>query len=275
MLTFGSLFSGIGGIDLGLERAGLTCSWQVEIDSFCRDVLDKNFPHTLKFDDVKQCGKHNLKPVDLICGGFPCQDISIAGKGVGLHGKKSKLWFEFERIIREMGPKFIIVENVPNLRRRGLTYILGTLSSLGYDSEWSCLSASQFGAKHRRKRVFIVAYTNGFHTKRRRRCEHLGRTKQKIEVPNKRSITVNSNNSLACRDTKIHHTYSPQIFHRKRKKEPSFEVEPNVGRMVDGLSNQLDSNKIRKLRLKSLGNSLIPQIAEYIGLSIVDIYSNL
>lgn len=94
-IRFGSLFSGIGGIDLGLERAGMQCVWQVEIDEFCRKVLTKHWPDVPKFNDVRECGKHNLEQVDLIAGGFPCQDISNAGKRAGIDGKQSGLWSEF------------------------------------------------------------------------------------------------------------------------------------------------------------------------------------
>ena len=90
--TFGSLFAGIGGFDLGFERAGMVCRWQVEIDEFCQKVLAKHWPDVTRYGDVRECGKHNLEAVDLICGGFPCQDVSVAGKRAGLEGKRSGLW---------------------------------------------------------------------------------------------------------------------------------------------------------------------------------------
>jgi DNA (cytosine-5)-methyltransferase 1 len=106
-MTFGSLFSGIGGLDLGLERAGLTCAWQVEVSPWCRAVLKKHWPEVPKYDDVRTVGKNNLCPVDVICGGFPCQDISNAGKREGIGGSRSGLWKEYARIVGEIRPKAI------------------------------------------------------------------------------------------------------------------------------------------------------------------------
>ena len=105
-MRFGSLFAGIGGFDLGFERAGMECAWQVEIDEFCNKVLAKHWPNVRRYKDVREVGKHNLEPVDLICGGFPCQDVSLAGQRAGLEGKRSTLWSEFYRIICEIRPKF-------------------------------------------------------------------------------------------------------------------------------------------------------------------------
>jgi DNA (cytosine-5)-methyltransferase 1 len=157
-VTFGSLFSGIGGLDLGLERAGMECRWQVEIDPYCQRVLAKHWPNVERFSDVKEVGSHNLKPIDLICGGFPCQDISLAGKGAGLEGERSGLWWEFHRIIMQLRPRYVIVENVGALVVRGLDVVLGSLAEGGYDASWDHIPAAAVGAPHRRDRIFIVAY---------------------------------------------------------------------------------------------------------------------
>lgn len=158
-MRIGSLFSGIGGLELGLEWAGVGHTvWQVERDPYCTQVLAKHWPHSARYDDVRTVGAHNLEPVDVICGGFPCQDISYAGKGAGLAGERSGLWFEFARIVGEMGPRYVVVENVAALLTRGLDAVLVTLADLGYDAEWSTLRASDVGAPHRRERVFLVAY---------------------------------------------------------------------------------------------------------------------
>lgn len=159
-MRIGSLFSGIGGLELGLEWAGLGhVVWQVEQDEFCRSVLAKHWPDAERFDDVRTVGAHCLAPVDLICGGFPCQDLSYAGKGAGLAGARSGLWSEYRRIVGELRPRFVVVENVAALLARGLGDVLGDLAALGYDAEWHCLRASDVGAPHRRDRLFIVAYT--------------------------------------------------------------------------------------------------------------------
>ena len=137
--TVGSLFAGIGGFDLGFERAGFKTVWQVEIDSYCQKVLAKNFPEAERFGDIRECGSHNLKPVDVICGGYPCQDISVAGQGKGLTGERSGLWGHYRRIIGEIRPRYVLVENSPALTSRGLGTVLGDLASLGYDAEWDCI----------------------------------------------------------------------------------------------------------------------------------------
>ena len=160
-ITVGALFSGIGGLDLGLEWAGLgPVIWQVEREPFCRAVLAKHWPGAERFEDVCAVGSHCLRPVDLICGGFPCQDLSYAGKGAGLAGERSGLWREYARIVCELRPRFVVVENVSALLSRGLGTVLGDLAALGYDAEWHCVRASDVGAPHRRERLFVVAYPN-------------------------------------------------------------------------------------------------------------------
>ncbi|HNY47673.1 MAG TPA: DNA cytosine methyltransferase, partial [Casimicrobium sp.] len=160
-LTVGSLFSGIGGLELGLEWAGLgPVAWQVEQDEYCRRVLKKHWPNADRsVKDVRIAGRGNLQPVDLICGGFPCQDISYAGKGAGLAGERSGLWYEYARIVGELRPRFVVVENVAALLTRGMGDVLGTLAGLGYDAIWTTVRASDVGAPHRRERLFVVAYT--------------------------------------------------------------------------------------------------------------------
>jgi DNA (cytosine-5)-methyltransferase 1 len=159
MLTFGSLFSGIGGMDLGLERAGMRCLWQSEIDPYASRVLRKHWPGVPNLGDITRIDWSGVERPDLVCGGFPCQDISIAGKGAGLAGERSGLWYELARCVREVRPRIVLVENVAALLFRGLDAVLGTLASLGYDCEWACLPAAAVGAPHIRDRVFIVAHT--------------------------------------------------------------------------------------------------------------------
>jgi DNA (cytosine-5)-methyltransferase 1 len=163
-LTFGSLFSGIGGLDLGFEQAGLVCKWQVEIDPFATKVLQKHWPEIPKHGDIR-----TFEPtaVDVVCGGFPCQDISNAGRRAGIEGERSGLWSEYIRVVREIRPRFVVVENVGALLVRGIGRVLGDLAESGYDAEWDVLRASRFGAAHRRERVFIVAYPSGQRLERR------------------------------------------------------------------------------------------------------------
>lgn len=174
-MTIGSLFAGIGGLELGLERAGLGPTvWQVEQDAYCRSVLAKHWPDADRsVTDVCEAGAANLEPVDVICGGFPCQDLSYAGKGAGLDGARSGLWFEYLRIIRELRPRFVVVENVSALLTRGLDVVLGTLAESGYDALWTSLRAADVGAPHRRERIFIVAHARRDGGERRRGVREL------------------------------------------------------------------------------------------------------
>lgn len=165
-LTLGSLFSGIGSCCLGFERAGFDVRWTVEIDPWCRNKLAKNFPSAERYEDVRNVGIHNLPPVDVLSGGFPCQDISIAGPGLGLAGARSGLWSEFFRIIGELRPKYVLVENVAALLGRGMDRVLGDLSEIGYDAEWEVIQAAEVGLPQARKRIWIVAYPSGKRNKR-------------------------------------------------------------------------------------------------------------
>lgn len=152
------LFSGIGGFSLGLERAGFRTVAFCEISPKCRHLLATHWPAVPCFDDVTTLTAEQVGPVDAICGGFPCQDISFAGKGAGLAGERSGLWREYARLVRELRPRYVIVENVAALLGRGLGDVLGDLAALGYDAEWHCIPASYAGARHLRDRVWIVAY---------------------------------------------------------------------------------------------------------------------
>jgi DNA (cytosine-5)-methyltransferase 1 len=162
-LTSGSLFTGIGGFDLGLEYAGITCKWQVEIDKHCQGVLAKHWPGVAKYGDIHDVGKHNLETVDIITGGFPCQDLSVAGRRRGLARERSGLFFEYARVIREIRPPWIIVENVPGLfssnKGEDFVIVLETLAECGYGVVWRVLDSQYFGVAQRRRRVFIVGYS--------------------------------------------------------------------------------------------------------------------
>ena len=160
-MTVLDLFSGIGGFALGLQRAGFTTKYFCEIDPYCRQVLAQHWPTVPCFEDVRTLRGADLGPIDLICGGFPCQDISVAGKGAGLSGARSGLWSEYARLIQEIKPKYVLIENVAVLRSRGLDQILREIAALGYDAEWHCIPACAVGAPHRRDRIWIVAYAQG------------------------------------------------------------------------------------------------------------------
>jgi DNA (cytosine-5)-methyltransferase 1 len=160
------LFSGIGGFSLGLERTGgfETVAF-CEIEEYPRKVLAKHWPKVPIYDDVRGLSAARLDAdgiaVDVIAGGFPCQDISVDGDGEGLDGERSGLWYEYARLVGEIRPRFVIVENVSELLARGLGEVLGSLAAIGYDAEWNCIRASRVGLPHHRDRVWLVAYPYG------------------------------------------------------------------------------------------------------------------
>ena len=168
-MKVGSLFSGVGGFDLGLERSGHEIVWQVEYDKQARSILRKHWPDVKIYNDVQQvggkdgeAGRDVLEEVDLICGGFPCQDLSVAGHRRGLDGSKSGLWYEFHRILEECRPKYCLVENVPGLfssnKGRDMEVLVRGLEELGYQWQYRILDSQHFGVPQRRRRVFIVGY---------------------------------------------------------------------------------------------------------------------
>lgn len=157
--TVGSLFTGIGGFDLGLERAGWEIKWQIEKDKFRRQILKRHWPDVELREDVES-DTVGLEPVDLICGGFPCQDVSLAGRRFGLAGRRSRLWFSFIRVVKEMGPPWVIIENVPGLlsshEGRDFEIIIQGLAECGYGVAWRVLDSQYFGIPQHRRRIFIV-----------------------------------------------------------------------------------------------------------------------
>jgi DNA (cytosine-5)-methyltransferase 1 len=161
------LFAGIGGFSLGLERTGgFKTVAMCEIDKKCHRVLQKHWPHVHIYTDVKELTVERLQAdgnvPDVIVGGFPCQDISNAGRGVGIGGERSGLWSEMFRLIRDVRPTWAIIENVSALRNKGLTLVLQNLGEIGYCVEWHCIPAYAVGAPHQRDRIWIIAYRNPY-----------------------------------------------------------------------------------------------------------------
>lgn len=238
MLRVLDLFSGLGGFSLGLERSGgfRTVAF-CEIDPFCRRVLARHWPGVPCYDDVRTLTADRLSGdgigVDVLCGGFPCQDISDAGQKAGIVGERSGLWQEYARLIGEFRPRYALVENVAGLLARGLGDVLGQLAALGYDAEWHCIPASALGAPHRRDRAWIVAYPA---------CE--GQPQQ--ERP---SAPLLGREALE----------PARLLGGARD---FWLVEPRMGRVADGVSGRVD-------KLRSLGNAVVPQIPELIGRAIL------
>lgn len=259
-MSIGSLFSGIGGLELGLEWAGLgPVAWQVEVDPFCRSVLAQHWPHADRsIVDVRNAGAQNLSPVSIVCGGFPCQDVSSAGRRVGLDGTRSGLWWEFHRIVDELKPEVVVVENVASGASRWLPAVRRSLCGLGYRTRALGIGACDVGAPHLRRRIFILAYAD---------CEHLREQSGRSSRPYRQEALELG--SLGRR-----------------------EAEPGLGRAAHGLSAELDparhqwpvgpgrpqeswetprqafSVKNRTARLRALGNAVVPQCAYIVGLLI-------
>jgi len=237
-LTHGSLFSGIGGFELGAEWAGIKTLWNCEIEEFQRSILKKHFPNAKQYTDIREL--KNPEYVDIVSGGFPCQDISNANANAkGIKGERSGLWSEMFRVIRDIRPKYVLAENSPMLLNRGFEQVLCDLSSIGYDVEWQCLSNYQFGSIHKRNRVYVIAYPLCIGTK--------GRVFK--------SIGFNEIKQTWREDRK---SFSDKVYTTGYFEAGGKSIgEPTLIRKDDRVSRQLD-------RTHSLGNSVKPQIAQYL-----------
>lgn len=237
MLKVLDLFSGIGGFSLGLERTGgfKTVAF-CEIDPFCRKVLKKHWPDVPIYEDIRSLDGSGIT-ADVITGGFPCQDISLANRNAtGISGERSGLWREYARLIGEIRPRYVIVENSPALRFRGLGRVLGDLAGLGYDAEWRCYGAVHFGAQHERRRIWILAYPDQVGRIWGRRQASQGIDWQGI-LPQR---LVGEQGPWDC----------------------SAEEKSQLLGMGDGVPDGSH-------RIGACGNSVIPQIPEYIGRTIL------
>jgi len=232
-MRYGSLFAGIGGIDLGLERAGMECAWQVENDPYCIKVLEKHWPNTRRYEDVRSVT--NPEPVDLLAGGFPCQPHSVAGKRRGAEDDRN-LWPEYLRLIKETRPRYIIAENVLGIVSTYIDTVLSDLESEAYTCWTFNLPACAFDAPHRRERIFIVANSTGVEYTFKKKSRQW-RVPQKL---NRSSLRTK------------------QYINSKL-----WNAEPNVGRMAHGVPKRIH-------RLGGLGNAVVPQVAEWIGERIME-----
>jgi DNA (cytosine-5)-methyltransferase 1 len=336
-VTVGSLFAGIGGFDLGFERAGFEIKWQVEIDPFCRAVLAKHWPAVKRYDDVFEVmgdaeelqlqhiasagidnarlssarpvsperavsrRVHRLASVDVVCGGFPCQPHSLAGRRGGSQDERD-LWPAFARLIRELRPRWVVAENVPGLLSsdagRFFGTVLGDLAACGYDAEWDCLPAAAFGAPHRRDRVWIVAYPNGrgyirhdseqstergeFRDEARRDTRAVcavaraadvaySSDERRLQSAQGRSEQGQGqrprNNGAVADADDTGREQQRRIFTIRPELSATkcgswWRVEPDVGRVAHGIPARVD-------RLRGLGNAVVPQIAEWIARQIL------
>jgi DNA (cytosine-5)-methyltransferase 1 len=279
------LFSGIGGFSLGLERAGMETVAFCEFDKNAQKVLAKRWPGLPIYDDVRTLTKERLDndgitDIDVLCGGFPCQDVSVAGKKAGFDGERSSLYREMLRIVGECLPRYAIFENVTGLltgeQGRWFGQFLYDLASIGYDAEWHCISASELGAHHHRDRVWIIAYP-----KSQRESREGSVTKQREQPRTMHSESGDTPQKMGNPECGTRKALLSQQIHallqesnRKRSADRSCDrdgniggqwaIESPVGRVADGVPR-------RSHRLKQLGNAVVPQIPEIIGRAIMEV----
>ncbi len=259
------LFSGIGGFSLGLERSGgfETVAF-CEIEPFPRRVLAKHWPKVPQYHDIRELTADRLAAdgiaVDAICGGFPCQDISNAGKCAGIEGERSGLWAEYARLVGELRPRVVFVENVSALLGRGLDRVLGDLAALGYDAWWDCIPASAVGAPHRRDRLWLVAYTEG-----ERSGAGLCQNRQVSNGHQLGNRCPDVADAIGKRGRGRHDPRQDAVHADARREAVGagsysdwWAVEPGFCRVAHGVPD-------RAHRLKALGNAVVPQIPELLG----------
>lgn len=290
MLTFGSLFSGIGGADLGFEHAGMVCRWQVEIDGYCIAVLAKHWPHVERHRDIHHVGAHNLAPVDVVWASPPCQPHSLAGLRRGADDDRN-LWPETLRVVAELRPRWFVGENVPGIVGTVLNDVAAHLESLGYEVGILDIPASAVGAPHPRQRIYIVAYTHsgvgGLHGDQRKGqtalqlrsdADHDGPVISDLDGNRRRNgahqpqpvagggrsayvgeVAADAHGT-GCPQQRLAESAAAQ--HAAPERHNWWSVEPNVVRVVHGFPGRVD-------RIRALGNAVVPQVAELIGRLIV------
>ena len=282
-MNFGSLFSGIGGLDLGLERAGFKCQWQSEINPYASRVLKNHWPDTPNLGDINDIDWRTVPTVDLVCGGYPCQPFSYAGRRNGTNDPRH-LWPMFAECLRVVRPRFALLENVTGHLSLGFGDVQADLASIGYDAQWDCIPAAALGAPHLRDRIFVIATRNdGMDTDRDSEPNvTINAPTQPWPTPmadtnneRQKSRTSESQRWYQSRNGRasVAHTDSQRLTQRKSAgltnkqiigdraidaRRGIWEPEPRVGRVANGVPNRVD-------RLRGLGNAVVPQVAEHIG----------
>ena len=275
------LFSGIGGFSLGLEATGgFETKAFCELDKYCKGVLKKHWPDIRQYDDIKELTYDKLRSdgidtIDIITGGYPCQPFSVAGKQKGTEDKRH-LWPEYFRLVKECRPTWVIGENVSGHIKLGLDQVIEDLESEGYATRTFSISASSIGANHQRERIWIIANSNSnglFKDNsniRPQSTESIGKDFGSIrkDIPREQHMAnTNSGSEETLNQERILGEQNTE-GETERYPDGSLQVhgqwnfEPNVGRVADGIPSRVD-------RLKSLGNSLVPQIPYYIGQTIL------
>ena len=264
-MTVGSLFAGIGGFDLGFERAGYDIRWQVDIDDYANRVLAKHWPHVRRYRDIRTIDWRDVEPVDVVCGGFPCQPHSVAGRRKASEDDRD-LWPEVVRCLREVRPRWFVGENVPGLLSsedgRFFGTVLRDLAACGFDVEWDCLPASAFGAPHRRDRVWIVAHANGSGSDQQSRVSEFSRAGLSDIDGRGRGCASAGREDVAdahgARCIEQRRAFPVRAEFAAAECGGRWEPEPAVGRVAHGVPHRVD-------RLRGLGNAVVPQITEWIA----------
>ena len=296
------LFAGAGGGILGGMLLGHTPVCAVEIDEFCREVLkqrqkDGFLPEFPVYGDIKEFDGNPWRgKVDVVTGGFPCQDISAAGKGAGIHGERSSLFFELARVVREVRPRYVFLENSPMLVGRGLDTVLGTLAELGYDAAWGVISAADCGANHLRKRIWVLADATGEGSQGHGKERGLGESCREMQACGCRQDVADrvgpglerhagDGKDLDGQGRLFAEQERPACQSgvcRGRCSAESGVAESGLGRVVDGMASRMDCDYMerpdwwqeepeiprvttgksgRVQRLKALGNGQVPRVA--------------
>jgi len=259
-------FSGIGGFSYAAETlvGGFKTVAFVECEPFCQKVLKKHWPHVEQFHDIRTYQPEPYS-ADVICGGFPCQDLSVAGRGEGIKkDTRSGLWYELYRVICLLQPRYVVLENVSAILSRGLGIVLGNLAEARYNCEWCCIPATYIGACHQRDRWYLIAYNQSERTgeyKSRLRGQSKGRDLQTDRDTNQK---ISSSSNSECDrlqgevGARIHSTtWKTQNIRFLNPNWRQYLSQPTIRRGDDGVPRWVDRTK----RLKALGNSVVPQVA--------------
>jgi len=280
-LTVGSLFSGIGGLDLGLERAGMRVIWQSEIDPYASRVLKKHWPEVPNYGDIKKIQWRDVVRPNVICGGYPCQPFSLAGHRNGTDDPRH-LWPWVRTAISELRPDYAILENVRGHLSLGGLSVIGDLAAVGYDAEWRIVSAASVGANHRRDRIVIVAYPNDAGDRTPRSGINGDGATLKQELSNVAQFGISGRReNVADADgeqlgkgrfaSNARPADSGRVYNGRRQTGYDgwqwWQTEPDVGRVANGVPNRVD-------RLRGLGNAVVPQVAEVIGRLVIEHANN-
>ena len=264
-MRFISLFSGVGGIDLGLERSGWRCVAQVENNAYALAVLRRHWPSVPKWEDVHNVRPEELPNADAVVGGFPCQPFSVAGKRRGA-GDPRNLWPEMRRIVAGVRPRWVLAENVAGIINTYLDAVADDLETLGYTVGAFTLPAAAFGAPHLRERLFIIAYTDitGQHREGVSILPKGGRQPWRDADTGRSGAPVPHTKGFGCPRWADLPPASVQEWLARLERDNPWAAEPGMGRVAHGVPNRVD-------RVRALGNAVVPQVAEFIGRLILEV----